>query len=163
MIEQNQFYFYFRLKLNGEPGLVLAAIVFVERDHALFLLVPEVVEDAFEAFQKGDLGGHLLKDRVLFVAFRQVVVRHQRVEVVDMVVADIARQPMENARQFIITAPFDGRRDIVPFFDPFLIGLFVLVLDIKEPDGDGAESDQDRHMYQQRHLPADDRTFAACL
>ena len=86
------------------------------------------------------------------VAASQLIVGHQGVEVVDVVIADIAREPMEDARKFVIRAALHGGADVVPFIFPLFVGGLVLVLYVEKPDGNDAKTDQNRQLNQQKRL-----------
>ena len=61
----------------------------------------------------------------------QVVVGDTRAEMVDVMIADVAREPLQQAGQLVIrTAGHRGHR-IIPLFVPLPINPFILMLHIK--------------------------------
>jgi len=60
------------------------------------LLIPEPVRDRFQAGNESDRLD-LLKERVSSVACLQVVIRNAGTQVMDMVEADVAGEPLQDA------------------------------------------------------------------
>ena len=77
-------------------------------DQLVGLLIPQVQEDALEAGQQGD-GLHILEGGVLVMGALQVVVGNARRQVVQVVEADVAREPLQKARQLGSTRRLPGR------------------------------------------------------
>ena len=67
------------------------------------LLARFVPKPEAQRFQTGEEreGFHLLEEQVGAMAALKVIVRDARAEVVDVVVADISGEPLENLRQLI--------------------------------------------------------------
>ena len=72
-------------------------VSFDERYHPLTLLVPKLQLGALEAVSnpKGD---GLLEGRFCCIAGWQIVIRNTAIKVMDMVEADVAGEPLQNAR-----------------------------------------------------------------
>ena len=68
---------------------------------------------------------------------------------VDVVNGYIARKPVENTWQFIVTAAFYCRINELPFFSPMLVSLFMLMLYVKKPDGYNGKNKQGYEMHKQ--------------
>lgn len=86
---------------------------------------------------------------------RQLIIGHQRVEVMDMVVADVAGQLVEYPGQAVVGAALDGGAQVVPLVLPLLIGVFVLMLHVKEPNGNNTEEKQDGQVDDQQGFEAE--------
>ncbi len=69
---------------------------------AIFL-IPQTVGSGFQAGAQGDRR-HGLEKRLGLVAFLEVVIRNARAQVVDVVKADVAGEPLEHPRQLVIRA-----------------------------------------------------------
>src|SRR5271166_7005255 len=69
-----------------------------EGDKALLLLVPELERHRANPVPQRERG-HVVEDRVLVVRALQVVVRYARAQVVNVVVADVAAEELQHARQ----------------------------------------------------------------
>ena len=54
---------------------------------------------------------------------------------VNVMNGNVAGKPMKYFRQFIIAASFDGCIHKFPSVSPFFITMFVLMLDVKKPNG----------------------------
>ena len=72
-------------------------------------------------------------------------------------VADVAGEPMQPARQVVEGAAFDPRALEVPLgmFPP--VGVLELVLHVEEPDADGPPNQHDWHLHQQEAAPSQRR------
>ena len=66
--------------------------------------------------------------------FFQEVVRYPWTKMMNMVKTDIARKPLQNARQLVIGAAINGRSHILPFVIMLVIRIFELMLNIEQPD-----------------------------
>src|SRR5256885_17035778 len=84
-----------------------------EADEFFALLVPEPQAERFEAAEKRERF-YLLKHQVRFVASLQIVIRNSRAQMMDVVIADVAGEPLQNLWQFVERAAFQGRRRIIP-------------------------------------------------
>lgn len=135
-------------------GLLSRSAVFAEGDHAFLLFVPKFVIHAFQALAKGQ-GGHVaIEDGILFGAGRQVVVGYPGTQVVDVVKADVARQPLKQLGQAVIGTTLNGGKQVVPLVFPGFVVFLVLMLDVEEPEGDDAKTENDGNVYQQEFLPS---------
>ena len=97
------------------------------------LLIPESESERLETgHERNWLDG--LKEWLGVVAFLEVVIGDARAEVVDMMEADVAGEPLENFRQFIKRAAAQCGSHIIPLALSFPINPLELVLNVKEPD-----------------------------
>lgn len=126
--------------------------VFPESNHALLFFIPEFVEHTTQAFDKGDFVGHAIQDRIFVVATGQLVIRYQGIQVVNMVVTDVAGKPMEHAGKVVKSTALHGGANVIPLVFPFFVGCFVLMLHIKKPDCNDGKKQQDRQMHHQKCL-----------
>src|SRR2546429_745533 len=84
-----------------------------EANEFFALLVPEPEAERFEAAEKGERF-YLLKHQMRFVASLEIVIRNSRAQMMDVVVADVAGEPLQHLRQFVEGAAFQGRRSVIP-------------------------------------------------
>lgn len=63
-----------------------------------------------------------------------------------MVVADVAREPLEDFWEFVVGAALEGCGYEVPFFFAFPVDAFELVLDVEEPDSYAGEYGADTEL-----------------
>ena len=89
------------------------------------------------------------------VAALEVVVRNLRAEMMQVVIADVPREPLENAREFVERTPLQCRRRVVPVLSPLPIGVLELVLHVKQPDAGrrGEQHDQLADRAQRAECP----------
>jgi hypothetical protein len=76
--------------------LSLPAVKFAERNHAFLLFIPQFIENTLQAFAERYGRYQLVEYRIFAVATCQLVIGYQGVEVVDVVVPDVASKPMEH-------------------------------------------------------------------
>ena len=77
----------------------------VPEPHQLFaILVPYAEIKRSQAGQKGNRR-HILKHRIFFMSAVQIVVRHPRAQMMNMVEANVSGEPIENLWQLIEGAP----------------------------------------------------------
>jgi len=69
-------------------------------DQLLLGFVPQPIIEGFKAGKEGD-GFYLLEQRVGLVTFLQIVVGNARTQMVNMMKADVAGEPLEDAGQLI--------------------------------------------------------------
>src|SRR5258708_1970317 len=96
------------------------------------LFVPETEGERFKAGKQGNWL-HPLKQLMRAVASLQVVIGNSRTKMMNVVIADIARNPREAPRQFKKTTPLQRCRPITPFSPPLPIDSLKLMLHIKQP------------------------------
>ena len=109
-------------------------------DESLILLVPKSVAESFQAAAKGD-GFDAVEKRMSFVAAFEVIVRNARAEMVNVMEADVTGKPLEDFREFVERTALQCGCGVVPLVATLPIGVFKLMLHVKEPDtcgtGDG--------------------------
>src|SRR5688500_11417006 len=105
------------------------------------LLVPEAKPERSQAGYQRD-GRDLLKQPVALVTSLQVVVGNARAQVVDVMKADVARQPLQHLRQLVVGAAAQCGRRVVPVVAAFPINAIELMLHVEQPESDAAG---DRH------------------
>src|SRR5712675_1158035 len=89
--------------------------------------VPESERERFEARPERDRLD-LLKQRVRLVTFLDVVIGNARAEMVDVMEADVAGKPLEDARQFVKRTALQRRRRVTPVLAAFPVDVFELML-----------------------------------
>ena len=72
----------------------------------------------------------------------QVVIGDLRVEVVNVMVSDVAREPLEHPWKVVVAAPLHGSSGVIPFIAAGPVGVFELMLNVKQPQ---AEEGSDGH------------------
>ena len=111
-------------------------------DHLLAVFIPEAIAERLEASEQRD-GFHLLENRNLVVSALQIVVRDARAEVVDVVEANIAGEPLKDARQFVERAALKRGGCVVPLIGAFPIDALILMLNVEHPHPDRAADHRD--------------------
>jgi len=96
-----------------------------------------------------------LKEGILLVSLRQLVVRNFRTEVMDVVETDVAREPLYHLWQFIERTAVHARIEELPIRMAFPIGRVEIMLDIEQPDARTARDQQNGNLNQQEGRPAD--------
>ena len=134
------------------PDLAQVAVA----DEPAFLLIPQPERERLEAADERD-GLHRLKQRLGLVAFLEVVVRNARAQVVDVVEADVAREPLQHLRQLVERTALERGRDVVPVARPFPVHAIELVLHVEEPDAGGAGHRHDHQLNEEVRLDPEDR------
>ena len=119
-----------------------------EGDEPLRPFVPKNPPHAAEALQecKPPDGSKL---RVILQHVWQSVVRDTAAEMVHMVHPDIGSEPAQDARQVVMRAAVQGRLMKIPALVTGPEGILELVLDIEQPDANGAREKRDRQLHQQ--------------
>lgn len=103
-----------------------------ERHQELPLLVPEGEPRAFQAVDKGEASG-VAKLGILVKAFAQAIVRYLAADVMDVVEANMARQPVQHRRQIVEGAALQRCYMEIPIRAGRPIGVLELVLNVKQP------------------------------
>jgi hypothetical protein len=134
-----------RRHLAVAPALSAAL---AKADQFLLLFIPQVEAQGFQAGAQGDRLD-ALKELMRVVALLQIIIGNARTQVMNMVKANVAREPLQNFRQFVERTALEGRRGEVPFARAFPVGVFKLVLDIEHPDADGAAHGGNRQLDEQ--------------
>ncbi len=127
-------------------------IILNKSNHPFFLFTPEFVVHVFQTFPEGHRGDVFVEEGIVRRALFQVVVWNFGIQVVDVVEPDIARKPLHDAGQFVVSAAFYRRKYVFPLVFPLFIGAFVLVLHVKKPHGDDAEQEDDAQLDEQESL-----------
>src|SRR4029077_19263164 len=95
-------------------------------DQLALLLVPEPVGEGFETGEERD-GFHGLEKGLGLMTFFEVVIRNPRTEMVDVVVSDVAGEPLQRPGQFVERTAFQRRRSIIPLRPAFPINVLELM------------------------------------
>src|SRR5687767_1024804 len=106
------------------------------------LLVPETKCESLETSEQRD-GLYALKKRIGFVAALQIVVGNARTQMVDVVKANVAREPLENFRQLVERTAFECRSCVVPILPAFPIDVLELMLHVEQPHSRRASHHED--------------------
>lgn len=101
------------------------------------LLIPESEGDRLQAGEQGQRF-HVPEHGIGMVAPFQVIIGDPGAEMVNMMESDIAREPLENFWELVERAALHRGRGVVPGFTPLPVGVFELVLHIKQPDASRA-------------------------
>ena len=92
----------------------------------------------------------------------QVVIRNLRAQMVNVMEADVTRDPLQNLREFVIRAAFYGCIDITPLFIMLVVRFFELMLYIEQPNAKHSRHHEDRSLNEQEGLPSD-RPAQQCI
>lgn len=98
---------------GGLPPLLQQFSEVTEAYQSLVLLVPEPEGERFEAGEQRD-GRHGLEERFGFVTFFEVVVWYARTEVMDVVEADAAGEPLQDFGQTVERGAVHRGGDEIP-------------------------------------------------
>ena len=66
----------------------------------------------------------------------QVVIGDLRVEVVNVMVSDVTGEPLKHPWKVVIAAPLHGSGGVIPFIAAGPVGVFELMLNIKQPQAE---------------------------
>ena len=115
--------------------------------------VPERQPDAGQAIAQRDAAdaGQL---RMVFQDLGQAVVGDAARQMVHMVDADIAGEPAQRQRQVVMRGAVQCGRRKLPVIALRPVGLLELVLDIEQPDADGAGNQHGRQLHRQEQRRA---------
>lgn len=125
-----------------------------EAHHLLLLLVPQLQGHRFQALPESH-DGDVMKNRILVESLLQVVVGDLGAEMVDVVKADIAREPLEYLRQLVVGTALQRGERILPVGMVLPIGVLKLVLDVEHPHAGRGREQQQGQLDQQDGLEAD--------
>src|SRR5690242_18555031 len=76
-------------------------------------LIPQSEGERLKAREQRDRG-HLLKERIGPMTAFQMVVRNAGTQMVDVVEADVAREPLEDFRELVEGTALQRRRRVIP-------------------------------------------------
>src|SRR5882672_7776601 len=89
-----------RLALRGLPLLPANIPECAVTDQPLLLFIPQAVSEGFEAGEQSD-GFDALKERFRFMTFLEVIIGNARTQMMDVMKANIAREPLQHFGQLI--------------------------------------------------------------
>ena len=121
--------------LNGWFSLAQGelSLQFTEGDHLAIHFIPQPKLNGFQTVEELQLGS-LLEKGMGVVAALQVVVRNLRVEVVDVMETNVAREPLKDFGEVVEAASFHGGSGVIPFLAGGPIRIFELMLYVKQPE-----------------------------
>ncbi len=126
-----------------------------EGDELSAVLVPELQVDAPHGLPDRE-HGYLAKDLVLVVGALEVVVRNPRVEVVDVVQADVPAEELENLRQLQVRTALKCGLGVAPVIGALPVRVLELVLDVEQPDSGRAGEHRRRQPHEQQAVESDE-------
>ena len=113
--------------MKGELSLELS-----ETDHLPVDFVPQPQFNGFKTAEKAKFWC-LLEEGMREMTSLKIVVGNHRIEVVDVVIANVAREPLENFWEVVVAAAFHRSCRIIPLFTRGPIRVFELVLHVEQP------------------------------
>ena len=90
-----------------------------------------------------------------FEALAKPVIRNPGRHVMQVVVADVAAEPVQDRRQIVVGTALDRRTLDAPVIAAGPVGVLELVLHVKEPDARCSRQEKYRQVHQQHRLPAE--------
>src|SRR5215472_3794880 len=120
------------------------------------LLVPQCKAPALKAVAKAEAPG-LAKGGDSLISSPQAVARNLDGKMVDVVEADMARQPAQDAREVVKGAAFEGGGFEVPLGLMAPIGALELMLHVEEPDADGTGQHGNGQVADHERAPAEEQ------
>jgi hypothetical protein len=126
----------------------------VEADHLAAIFIPQSHGGGFQTLPQSEDGG-FLEEWILLVASLQFVVRNFRAEMVYVMEADVAAEPLQDAWQFVIRASQQRRGRVIPIGAIAPVSILVLMLYIEEPHAGRAGDEHNRREDQQERLQSD--------
>ena len=99
------------------------------------LFIPETEGEGLQAGEQRD-GFDGLEQWLRLMAFFEVIIGNSRAEMMDVVKADVAREPLQYLRQFVERTALQRRSRVVPFIAAFPVHSLELMLDIEQPEAD---------------------------
>ena len=91
------------------------SLEFSKADHLPVDFIPQSQFDGFETAEKAEFWC-LLEEGVREMASFEVVIGNHRVEVMDVMIANVAREPLENFWKVVIAATLHRCRRVIPLF-----------------------------------------------
>ena len=104
-----------------------------EANHLPVALIPKAKMEGFQARKQGHRFDGLEEWFGTLTPF-EIVVRDSRAQMMDVVKTDVATEPLQDPRQFVVRTPVERRVSVIPLLCPFPIHALELMLDVKEPD-----------------------------
>ena len=94
-----------------------------------------IIQSQFQGFQalKDSEGGDGLQFRQCILALPQAIVRDSRIEMMNVMKPDVAREPAKDGRKPVIRTALRCGPDQVPVCIAGPVNILELVLDVKEP------------------------------
>src|ERR1041385_2498616 len=92
--------------------------------------IPETEGERFEAREKLHWF-HCLKQRIRVMAFLQVVIGNPRTEMMDVMKADVAGEPLQHPGKFKEGTALQRRRRVIPLVAPLPVHSLELMLHVK--------------------------------
>src|ERR1700730_85666 len=145
-------------RYNGIRRLALfdrrAPLCLCKRNEPPPLFIPQGQPHAPQTLEQGDSSDG---SELWMVAqhIRQAIARNSTAQVMDVVNADIRREPAQNTRQVIVRTAMDRSFVKTPGFIVGPGSILELVLDIEQPDTDRRGQNQDRELHKQERPKAD--------
>ena len=96
------------------------------------LFIPETEREGFKA-GKQRYGFNRLKQRLRFVAFLEMIIRNARAEMVNVMKANVAGEPLQQFGKFVKRAAIQRGRGVIPILAAFPVNSLELMLNIKQP------------------------------
>ena len=118
---------------GAEPLLAGVAASLRERDETAALFVPQLQANRADALPEGE-DRDLVEDLVVVVRALEVVVRDARVQVVDVVQADVPGEELQRLRQVQVGAALERRLGVAPVLGTLPVDVLELVLHVEQPD-----------------------------
>src|SRR6185503_11292517 len=92
---------------------------------------------------------------IFIIAFGQVVVGDLGAQMMDVMKTDVAREPLQEKRQFVKGTALQARLYKFPAFVPIPVGRVEVVLHVEKPNPDRGADHQDWQLYHEVCLPPD--------
>ncbi len=134
---------------NCERGAPSGGSQVREPDQSAGFLVVEAQAQRPQALGQRQLV-HLLEHGLLAEALREPVIGDRRAQVMDMVKADVAGEPVQNSRQRIHRAALQRDRHVIASIAALPVDPVELVLDVEQPDTGGARDGEGGDQQQKR-------------
>gem|GEM_PF-5272670 len=113
-------------------------------DHLLLLFISEMTSSETETLEEGYFLGSLLKEWFLVVTSCQFVTRNSTIQMMNVMIADISREPMQPSREVIKRTSQNCGTNIFSLILKRFVTPFVLMLNIEKPNSYRPECNQDR-------------------
>jgi hypothetical protein len=128
------------------------ARIFSKGYHPHLLRVPQIGTHGLETLPKGQRIDMFIKQRSIAVALGEIVVRYGRAEMMYVVIADIAGQPVKYFRQAVVGTTLHSREHVVPVLFAVLVDILVLMLYVEKPQRISTEEEQVDKLYEQKEI-----------
>lgn len=144
--------------MNGRPLRRLRCRVFSfelsKADQALLLHVPNRQKHRLETRRNRDFE-YVVELRILVVDLFQTIIGDSRRQMVNVVEADVAREPLQKFRQFVERTSLHRSADEAPFVIGFPIGMLELMLNVEKPNSRARRDVEHRKRDFQKRNPTD--------